>query len=305
MPTATSEVIRRLTGFGSNIQEFVQSREGGRLQRGQVDEGFCKGVCIDWTRRVLQGGGSAFTVKEQRKTPQTVRQATIQLNIESRNEDYNKTVAVRSRLVTIYNQNLAQNSVQLPLQLQTDIQEYIDFTPVPNRTYDMDRVGRWLTLLRETSQQQDHTTEVGWQAFVTMMDGEHLRLRREQVRSGSNRPFSHIRIIASRNRTQYAGITAATDELLQLDEFVASTVLLLGFGLTSNGRDTGHAVAVHRVDGAIYRLLDPNYGVFQYSLNGVASALRYLFGTAYGTPIYGEDGDRVTGAVSYILFARA
>jgi hypothetical protein len=40
--------------------------------------------------------------------------------------------------------------------------------------------------------------------------------------------------------------------------------------------------------------------------SGTYSALCYLFGTGYkNAPIYGQDGDKVTGQVSYILLGRA
>ena len=82
-------------------------------------------------------------------------------------------------------------------------------------------------------------------------------------------------------------------------------MLLLGFGLAApNNAGTGHAVAFHRVNNTTYRFIDPNYGVFEYNLQGSYSALQYLFGTAYGTPIYGEDGWQVSGAVSHILFSQ-
>jgi len=277
----------------------------GSLAPGQVDEGFCKGVCVDWTRRVLQGGNSIFTQKQERIAFQTNRQATAQLNIESRNASYNKLIGVRNQLVNAYNPVRNQPTMQIAAPLQSSLMEYIDFQPTTNRTYNTSRVAQWLTLLSEIGETYDHTSEVGWTAFVQVMDRLHLQKRQEQQRTGSSRPFSHIRILAAAKSKQYASIRAAMNELLQLDTFVEGTVLLLGFGIRTSTSNTGHAVAVHRINLGSYRFLDPNYGVFDYNLSGVFSALLYLFGTDYGTPIYGEGTDQVTRGVSYILFGRA
>src|SRR5579863_6624414 len=91
MGTPTAEVIAKLTGFGSKTGEFVQSQKSETLAAGQVDEGFCKGVCLDWTRRVLQVQPErrtdkylSFASHPEHAKAQTNLQAAIQLNLDSR-----------------------------------------------------------------------------------------------------------------------------------------------------------------------------------------------------------------------------
>lgn len=305
MPTPTTTVIRELERFGRKLGAFVQANEGDHLVRGQVDEGYCNGICIDWARRVLQGGKATFTDKEERKGIQAVRQATIQMRIESNDETHSAVINTRNALAGAFNQHLDGSPVPITSQLENDLLRYIQFQPAPNRTYDNDRVERWLSLLEEVADTYNHRTETGFAEFVRAIDAAHIEFRQQQERGPSTRPFNHIKILKSTARQPYPSVATAANQLLQLNIFAPDTVLLLGFGLVSRNRNTGHAVAFHRVDNTTYRFLDPNYGMFEYNLQGAYSALIYLFGAGYGAPIYGEDGDQVTGAVSHIVFGLA
>ena len=312
MGTPTDQVIEFLGRCGTHpakLGKFVQSELGGRnVAPGQVDEGFCNGVCIDWARRVLLGGKPIFTTNVMKDGPQTLRQATIQLTVEGKNSAFNEVTETRNKLVDTYNPQRNQAEVAISPQLETELQKYLDFNPVPTRKYRTERVERWLDLLNEEAARANYRTEVGWSALVHNLDDYHSRKRREEDRNPSSRPFSHIKPLKTQNRTQYDSIRAAANTLLQLNEFVANTVLILGFGLVSDNSSTGHAVAVHKLGTGRYRFLDPNYGVFDYDISGVFTALLYLFGSDYktnGGQIYGEDGYTVTGAVSYVLLGRA
>src|SRR5262245_34891033 len=148
MGTPTAEVIEKLSMFGIKSREIVQAQRLQFLVSGQVDEGFCKGVCLDWTRRVLQGGHHSFeklgaAASEDNLRRQTLRQATIQLNTRSK-----KLVAttwqgrrsqIRSDLVAIYNRNLDKESIPLPPDLVTRVTEFFTFTDRPAQ-YRMDRI---------------------------------------------------------------------------------------------------------------------------------------------------------------------
>jgi hypothetical protein len=312
MPTSINDVTNRLATFGSKEGEFNQSRRLGQstIAGGQVDEGYCQGVCTDWIRRVI-GGGRLLMTNPERLNSQTNRQATIQINLADRNEKFNAMIPIINQLnqaynaqVPRYNINNNDDKITISQTLQQTVARYLTFTARPDRTYPMDTILRWRDLLREVQQTYDNTSEVGWRAFAQMLDNWHLEQRQNEERDQSSKRFSQIRIVASTDRRDYGGIRAGLNQLLQLDGFTSGRVLLLGFGLNVNGRVSGHAVAAFRQNQGTYIFFDPNFGVFRYSLQGVFSALQYLFGTAYGVPIYGEDRDRVIGNISYILFAR-
>jgi hypothetical protein len=50
------------------------------------------------------------------------------------------------------------------------------FTGTPDRTYAFDRIARWLTLLTDTSDATNHTTEVGFREFLRVMGETHLEI---------------------------------------------------------------------------------------------------------------------------------
>ena len=305
MGTATEQVIKQLKDFGSQTGEFVQSEKGKSLASGQVDNGFCTGVCVDWARRVLGGGRAAFTAKSQRVNPQTNRQATIQVNLKSRIKKANDVNEVRNQLVPVYNSQLNQDTVLIPAQLQTELLKYLTFTVKSDRRYVRSSVGQWLTLLSEIRDEYDRTTPVGWTAFAQLMDGAHKQNREQQLRGDSNRKFSSIKILKSENEVNGQNVMGKIDYMLLLNEFDPVTVMLMGFDLIHNGTATGHAVAAYQLNNGTYQFLDPNYGIFAYAQGGLRTALYYLFTNHFGTPIYGEDGDVVTGGADYILFGPA
>jgi hypothetical protein len=309
--TPTEQVIEKLSMFGVKCKEIVQAQRLAFLASGQVDEGFCKGVCVDWARRVLQGGHPSFekpgiTRAEGDTTAlrrQTLRQATIQLNVGSKrlvaSTREERRVAVHRQLRDIYNSNLSRRTVPIPPELITAVTEFFTFTDRPAE-YDMTRVSNWLDRLRTPA--PGGSNEVSWQAFARLMDEDRR----------SNRPFQGIRIIASTPREPYGSAQAAINALLAVGDFTAGRVMIAGFGLRlQNGSDSGHAVAMHKLNTGKFMFLDPNYGLFEYTESSLKRALMYLFGAARtwqsggptaARPIYGEDGDTVTNAASYMIF---
>jgi hypothetical protein len=300
--TLTSEVIFQLTGFGSKTDEFIQVQKGQTLAEGQVDEGFCEGICTDWARRVLGGGRAAFTQKDARVMSQTNRQATIHVNIDSMRESRNAVVLVRNELVDVYNEQKSLPKCQISLELQTKLLKYITFTVTSDRKYATPSVNQWCGLLAEIGDESDRKTTAGWAAFVTGMDQLHRENRELQGRGESHRKFSSMKVIKS---AILAGTNAAAniDSMLSVQGFVAGTVLLMGFDLIVKNNETGHAVAAFKANNGTYQFLDPNYGVYAYDQGGLRSALYYLFTDHFGQAIYGEDGSVVTGSGDYILFS--
>jgi hypothetical protein len=62
MPMPTLDEVRSsLASFGSPIDNFNQKDPGRAFKRQDLKEGYCEGVCLDWIRRVLQGGRPSFS----------------------------------------------------------------------------------------------------------------------------------------------------------------------------------------------------------------------------------------------------
>lgn len=316
MPTPTATVIQQLELRGT-VEPGGYFNQTSRLEQStvaaqQVDEGYCNGVCIDWIRRVVLGGGIVMN-NPTNLNSQVWRQATTQIRIKSKTTQRSAIIGVRNDLVLVSNQQLNQDPKTISALLAGRVRQYINFNLRPDGRYPAESVRQWLTLLAEMRDEADHTLQVGWTAFAHNLDTYHRQQRAQAGKDNSSRPFSEIKILSSTDRRTYVGgIEGAMNELLQLDEFTPGTALLLGFGIDlANHTKSGHAVAVYRPDVMAYLLFDPNYGVFRCPTIGrVLGALCYLFdeddrGAQEGTePIYGEDGDTVTGGVSHIVFGR-
>ena len=315
MSTETEEVIAILTRLGSKTGEFIQLQrlKQSDIAGGQVDEGFCRGVCIDWTRRILQGGKASFSDVSEKMIRTTVRQATIQANLEDRERVQDAVGSVRDQLVKLYNPHLKKGNafeVEIPKELYDKVLRYVKVSPSANGKYKMSTIRNWASVLKAVADRYDHHTEVGWAAFANIMDKYHLQKRLERLRdeeSGKQpRLFSHMKILASTAYCRYPGnLYVAVNNLLYLEKFRADTVMLLDFQMKVGDRKTGHIVAVNKRNNGTFYFLDPNFGVFDYDDVGLLAALRYLFAEDDVEPIYGEDGSKITGKVAYLLFGRA
>ncbi len=87
MPLPRQTVLSQLASFGTLVGHMNQNeRIKNHLEAGYLDEGFCRGVCLDWVRRVVQGGKAHFdpredkdaTAKEDKEARQTHRMARAQ-----------------------------------------------------------------------------------------------------------------------------------------------------------------------------------------------------------------------------------
>jgi Yersinia/Haemophilus virulence surface antigen len=334
MGTPTSEVIAKLAGYGSKTGEFVQATKGNTLAQGQVDEGFCKGVCLDWTRRVLQVQPErrtdqylSFSSHPEHAKAQTNLQAGIQMNLDSRKivatTKKERRRTVHDTLFKLYNENLSQQNVAVQPSTITALQEFVTFGSTPGHEVPMSRVKGWIETLQAQMSSANTNTEVSWRSFAQSMDELHSEGRATDQRHAPKKTFSNISIVASTDRDPYNSAFSAITTLLALGEFTEGRVVIAGFGLRKSGQDTGHAVALYRQNTGKFYFLDPNYGVFDYTRQGAEFALRYLFAglpTNINTkhpdgsvttekkvfgPIYGEDGCQITNGMSYMIFARA
>jgi Yersinia/Haemophilus virulence surface antigen len=299
-----------------------------------VDEGFCKGVCLDWTRRVLQVQPErrtdeylSFSSHPEHAKAQTNLQATIQMRLNSRKivatTKVERRRAVHDELLELYNGNLNEQNVAVQPSTIRALQEFVTFGSTPGHEVAMSRVQGWVETLQSQMRSATSNTEVSWRSFSESLDEAHSARRVTDQRHAPKKTFSKISIVASTDREPYHSAFSAITTLLALGEFTVGRVVIAGFGLRKSGQDTGHAVALYRQNNGNFYLLDPNYGVFDYNRQGAEFALRYLFaglptnintrhsdGTVttemrvFG-PIYGEDGYQITNGMNYMIFARA
>jgi hypothetical protein len=80
MPRPTRDEVRStLTSYGSKIDNFNQSESERTSTDTRLTEGYCEGVCLDWIRRVLQGGRPSFSPQAIKSdNPEQTRKLKIQ-----------------------------------------------------------------------------------------------------------------------------------------------------------------------------------------------------------------------------------
>jgi hypothetical protein len=192
--TLTTDVIAELARFGTKTGEFVQGWRGdASLAAGQVDEGFCRGVCLDWARRVLQVQPArrtpeylSFSPHPEHATAQTKLQAAVQKNLDGRrivaSTTNERRTAVFDDLRSLYNGNLTRQNVTVQDATIAKLDEFLALVPRPSGEISMDRVLRCIEILREQIESANNNTEVSWRSFAESIDESHREQRTSDSR---------------------------------------------------------------------------------------------------------------------------
>jgi hypothetical protein len=302
-----------LAGFGQTVDDdFAQGqrRVAAGILPGQVDGGFCNGVCLDWMRRVVQGGHSwydpARTARQQplsqaqineRKIAQTMRMGTIHMRTGGDTPPVStpeqRLYAARGVLIDLYNANLQAEELQVPAALVRQIKEFATFDDEPNHIYSTAFLGQLIDLLNGPRAPSGQTS---WRAVAVGMDTYFNNARRGAGRNDTSRPFTGITVASHTGMTIYPGLGAATNAIFAANGFNIDTGIIAGFEIlipqpNAPARVSGHSVALFRRANNSYDFFDPNFGVYRYNQGGVTQAINYLFGTRYQ-----QNGDRVLHA---------
>ncbi|HWE00478.1 MAG TPA: YopT-type cysteine protease domain-containing protein [Bryobacteraceae bacterium] len=295
-------VINVLRDFGQKIDEFDQGARGdAHLAGGQVDDGFCRGVCTDWLRRLIQGGkpwydptkqGRSEQEVEQRREAQTLRMANIQLNTGGKavpaTTSQTRMRAVSSQLLQIYNSHLGLEELSIAADIMVSLQEFYNFQLSPNGRYNTGWISDIIDGLAASITPSDPNLSFG--TVAAQLDGQFRQARLTAGRSQTKRPFSGITpTLTETPYISYQGLAAANTAIITAAGFNNGCGQIAAFQIhLANGSLSGHAVAIYRYGNDEYDLFDPNYGIFRYSRAGVGQAIDHLFGVVYQT-----NGDRV------------
>ncbi|WP_076997710.1 YopT-type cysteine protease domain-containing protein [Variovorax sp. KK3] len=314
-----AQVIQHLTNLSQRqIDNFNQSGEGRAWQAGvAMAQGYCHGICLDWVRRVLQGGRASYGPNParqadegydfaQRRHDQANRQGNawdqfyaIRTDVRRVNDsnydtaraayeaEFNKLRDLLAVLVPYYNSNRQLgNSRELPLSdsLSTRLRSYYTWTGSANSV----QVGTLLQLInglqaKQGALQAPQRTGAAaqgrqtWDRFTARMDDLYPK-----GRTFANVDLVHLDPTTGFN-TLAAAIASVTDPAL--NTYGNNMAMVIGIDMTTTTGPSGHAVAMHWTANNNHVFMDPNYGMFEFASldqgNCVRSALQYLFGTVY------------------------
>lgn len=119
-----------------------------------------------------------------------------------------------------------------------------------------------------------------WGSYARTMDQFEMLRRMEGGKfwTVSKRPFSDLKVVMSAQPFE-SYIGSFVTMLLAKPEFAVTYAAILGFDKLQS--QTGHAVAVHKLNTGKFHLFDPNYGIFEFDAAPLGEALCYLFEQAY------------------------
>jgi hypothetical protein len=299
-------VVNILAGFGNPLEEFDQTAraQSANIAAGQVDDGFCRGVCTDWLRRVIQGGKPWYDPAERRandaraahsdeeaerrRVAQTMRMGNVQLNTGGglavpATTRQARLRSVRTQLVQIYNPNRQLQTLTVPADVIRSLQEFFQINISADGRYNtatiLDLINRLL------AQITPNDPDLSFGAVAQTLDGQFNQARAEAGRNPTNKPFSGITpTLTETQYVSYAGFAPAINAITTAAGFDNGCGQIAGFQIhLPNGGLSGHAVAMYRYNNNSYDFFDPNYGIFRYSRAGLGQAIDHLFRIEYQT----------------------
>jgi hypothetical protein len=260
------------------------------------DRGYCAGIALDWTRRVLQSG---------KAIDEDYLSYSKQSGIGNERRD-----ATEQRMHAVWNESaqsyVAQTELQLSIQFLNGLLDHPALNgnspsaeaPVPNAeavrlskffpgmggfNMQLDPAGR-LSRTRITkmkaqlsgAEDEQASGDVWsgrhWPSVAHVLDVSAANIRTAYKRNPSKIPFANIEVVQSNAPIRYTNpqywITALVTQWIQVG---CCTVL------SFRQAKSGHQIAVNRLQTDKNILFDPNYGVYRFSLLNLERCFKHLF----------------------------
>lgn len=290
-PIPARDVVARLT-------QITESKPISEFNQRGVARGVCRGISLDWIRRVLNSKDPAYKDPEnaQKKAKRLDRMGktadlltrTAAATVARNNADLDKIAkaagVVEAERLALQRDDAAFETrfeawkVMPPAQkepLRAGIKQ--DMAALEERQAahqaEFEKIARDRARadpIADRIKLEGHTPVI-WQDFSE-----------EWQRTFQNRKttFKPIEAVRGKPLTKFTNLAAHVEQIASDDMFATATCMLWTF--TESEATVGHSIALHRVGPASFQLFDPNYGVYSSSSRDkVISAITYLFGTVY------------------------
>jgi hypothetical protein len=341
MPTS-AEVITELTRLGvRKIDNFNQSGEGRAWQAGSaMADGYCHGICLDWARRVLQGGRASFGPNPERaaeegynfnarRQEQASRQgnawttyyaASERVRVSSNNSyqtaftnyqaqfdnfqsQSNDMAGLLQQMINDYNNNSRfGESHSLQISYGQRLREFYDWAG-PAGTVQVGLLGSMIDGLQaQRSALQAPAAPVQTTAAQNAQTSWTQFTQWMDRNYAKGRAFGNVSLIHLDPSRDYDSLQTAMASITRPppQNYANGRAMVIGVEFATSG----HAVATYWRANNSHYFLDPNYGMFEYRQlggnNSVESALNYLFGTVYPA----SPGVTVLNRIEYGIFAQ-
>lgn len=322
---------------------FSQSQRAASLTtelQETVKGGYCEGVCIDWIRRVVQGGHSTFLVAlkdkhtnkdrsgeeiKTREAQQTRRGAQAWVTRYKAPKD-NFFAADQKKYDDIFaavkkaKDDAYKEYGKLFDECEKVLWDYNHATTAQQQTliepkyHQAEKAAddanlKWKDLQTQAenlvssrnAEVKKHELDRFWSTYAKLMDDFVAKERQLQKRDPSGRTFSSLKIVSSVPLVEHGSAANGVRALLDDKEFLPSRAACLGFG--SYKEKSGHAIAIQRLNtGTNYHLLDPNLGTFEFNRDNLINAVALLF-TSYYEGYTSNSASNGKTKTDYCIFA--
>lgn len=280
-----------------------------QVEGADISGGYCAGVVLDWTRRVLQSAPdrdasylnySAAGYGDDRPDGVQSKQAATTRRMATayagQGSSYVQTThkeatiaALRALLGGVEGTTSTYGTgVPVPHATAQMLSQYWEMTGGsfarfnlgmdPAGRLTLAKIGELITDLIARPEAQAVAGAAGgrqWPSFAASLD---TRFRQIRIADGKqvdpNKLFSNLRVVRSAPSTPYASGGAWMAALID-NGFMQDGCTTLSFKPTTGG--SGHQLAVHQTAADSFRLFDPNYGVFRYSRANLQRVFQHLF----------------------------
>jgi hypothetical protein len=286
-----------------------RSFRGGTVIPGvNIENGYCAGVALDWTRRVLQPNnrqgiartGSAHldyaSLKPERNLPTLKRMVAAKQGSAASYVNESPRSIVRRRLAALQTEDEVQiENYGLGVPIPTDLAVVMSKVwPIPGAsnssftrfnlssssgtsgTLRKAKIAQFLVALNAPDPQQEPNAGDGrdWTNYARVLDEQFRTIRLSETRQVTARPFSDLRVVRSSPFKDYASAATWAGTLLA-DGLTVNCCTIVSIKPDSDSK--GHQIAIHQKRDDEFVLFDPNYGSFRCSGGALRKCLRQLF----------------------------
>lgn len=293
--TVLGEIVEcgaKPVGDGFNQSAF---RTSDVISGINISNGYCAGVALDWTRRVLQPinrhgvartgdahlnyASPKYTQTPTRKQKTVERMARaysgqgtsyvsetdlqrlkaqlqqLQFGIEENSSTYGLGVAIPNDVAKL----LAKKWV-IPGEANSSFEKF-NLSKEPAGRLPRSVIADFLALLGDADPQQQPLAAGGreWKSYAKELDAQFKTIRLSENRQVTARPFDNMSVCRSGPSKNYPSAGHWMGTLLA-DGLVMNCCTVVSMKPTSVS--SGHAIAIHQTGQDQFVLFDPNYGAF-------------------------------------------
>jgi hypothetical protein len=272
-----------------------------------LTSGYCAGVVLDWTRRVLQSGPGRqekylsystpnYSTPERKVATATLKRmaAAYDGQAPSYVGETNKTATLNElrklKLLPVESYDAYGTGVPVLNPMAQRLVKYWQIPGTPNGMFgkfnlkmkiagvlaykDIDTLIDNLTATPDAQYEAGSTDGRDWATFAAELDTKFRKNRIADRRKDPNRLFGNLKVVDSSPAHDYES-AGHWSHKLRTEGFRLNCCTTVSFKPTGGGN--GHQIAVHQTGNDDFVFFDPNYGAFQFSAANLKGCFQHLF----------------------------